>query len=224
MTQYDDQNLLMLSGIQHYACCPRQWALIHIEQQWQENHLTLEGDYLHSRVDNPLITNRSRGSRWLRSVPLVSRRLGLSGTSDAIELRPAPGPENAIVHPRETGYWYPRPVEYKRGKPKTDNIDRVQLCAQAMALEEMWHIAIDSGKLYYGETRHSLDVTLDTPLRQQVEQLCQSMHQLFEQGITPRVEQQKRCRGCSLSDICLPTLQTDPPNVNQYLIQLLNHA
>ena len=122
MATYGDEEMLMLSGIQHYAFCPRQRALIHIEQQWHENHLTIEGAYFHERVDDPLQTNLLRGCVVLRSVPLKSSRLGLYGVSDVVALYPASESENAVAHPRYPGNWAPRPVEYKKGKPKEDDI------------------------------------------------------------------------------------------------------
>ena len=160
MIEYGDEDLLMLSGIQHITFCERQWALIHIEQQWAENKLTVEGNWMHQKVDDPLLMNRNKEVVTLRSVTLVSRRLGLYGISDVVEMVAASSEENSIRHPKYPGLWRLIPVEYKRGKPKKDQIDEVQLCAQAICLEEMYDICIEKGFLYYGETRHREEVLL----------------------------------------------------------------
>ena len=130
MIEYGDEDLLMLSGIQHITFCERQWALIHIEQQWAENNLTIEGNWMHQKVDDPTLMNRNKGIVTLRSVTLVSRRLGLYGISDVVEMVASSSGQNAIQHPKYPGFWQLIPVEYKRGKPKKDQIDEVQLCAQ----------------------------------------------------------------------------------------------
>ena len=152
MIEYGDEDLLMLSGIQHITFCKRQWALIHIEQQWAENNLTIEGNWMHQKVDDPTLMNRNKGIVTLRSVTLVSRRLGLYGISDVVEMVASSSGQNAIQHPKYPGFWQLIPVEYKRGKPKKDQIDEVQLCAQAICLEEMYNVSIEKGFLYYGET------------------------------------------------------------------------
>ncbi len=143
MIEYGDEDLLMLSGIQHITFCERQWALIHIEQQWAENNLTIEGNWMHQKVDDPTLMNRNKGIVTLRSVTLVSRRLGLYGISDVVEMVASSSGQNAIQHPKYPGFWQLIPVEYKRGKPKKDQIDEVQLCAQAICLEEMYNVSIE---------------------------------------------------------------------------------
>ncbi|NMC60760.1 MAG: Dna2/Cas4 domain-containing protein, partial [Candidatus Methanofastidiosa archaeon] len=136
---YIDDDLLMLSGIQHIAFCERQWALIYIEQQWSENLLTIEGHYLHEKVDDPFFSETRKDIVYLRSLPVVSYRLGLYGKADLVELCKVTGEsENAIEFPGRVGKWKITPVEYKRGKPKTDTCDEVQLCAQALCFEEMY--------------------------------------------------------------------------------------
>lgn len=220
MIEYQDEDLLMLSGIQHYCFCPRQWALIHIEQAWAENRLTVEGQWLHQRVDDPLWMVKRRDVVSLRSVTLVSRRLGLYGVSDVVEMNRSEGAANAICHPSYDGFWQLSPIEYKRGKPKIDERDRVQLCAQAICLEEMYGVTISHGFLYYGETRHREVVEFDGNLRTLVEELCEHMHQLFGEGRTPLPEYKSHCRSCSLIDICLPKSFAKPPSVNRYLMQL----
>lgn len=220
MIEYGDEDLLMLSGIQHITFCERQWALIHIEQQWAENKLTVEGNWMHQKVDDPLLMNRNKEVVTLRSVTLVSRRLGLYGISDVVEMVASSSEENAIRHPKYPGLWRLIPVEYKRGKPKKDQIDEVQLCAQAICLEEMYDICIEKGFLYYGETRHREEVLLTKELRTLVEEKCKRMHQLYEQKLLPPAIYKAHCKSCSLNDVCMPKVLTKTPKVNSYLTQL----
>ncbi|MBE6339451.1 MAG: CRISPR-associated protein Cas4 [Bacteroidales bacterium] len=203
---YDDDQMLMLSGIQHYMFCPRQWALIHIEQQWDENRLTAEGQLLHQNVDNPAYRQKNGDVITLRSVHIASHSLGLYGVTDAIELLPSDGQQDAITHPRYPGYWKPYPIEYKRGHRKPDERDEVQLAAQVICLEEMYGIHIPEAALYYNETRHREKVTIDDNLRQLTYELSDAMHKTFESGFTPKVEEKRGCRSCSLIDICAPEL------------------
>ena len=171
---YSEDDLLMLSGIQHFAFCERQWALIHIEQQWAENMRTVEGTHIHERVDDPFASEVRGNVITLRSVSLVSYRLGLYGVADVVEFKRA---ENCAGIGMEgySGVWKPVPVEYKRGKPKPDERDAVQLCAQAICLEEMYQndkntpLIIDKGYLFYGETRHRQEVIFCHELRNKVE-------------------------------------------------------
>ena len=137
---YHEDEMLILSGIQHYRFCPRQWALIHIDQQWEDNRLTIEGQILHTHVDDPFYRQKCGDFICLRSVHIASRQLGLYGIADVVELQPTDDPSNCISHPDYSGNWLPVPVEYKRGKPKRNEIDEVQLMAQAMCLEEMYDI------------------------------------------------------------------------------------
>lgn len=196
----------MLSGIQHIAFCERQWAFIHIEQQWLENLLTAEGHILHERVDNPLEIE-SRGDRqFLRSVPLVSYKLGLYGRADIVELHRivTGGFENSIEIPGKQGRWKIIPIEYKRGKPKSDDCDRVQLCAQAICLEEMHRVKIPEGFLYYGQPQHRYIVNLDEDLRKQTRWYANRMHELYDAFLTPSPVYRKHCHACSMFDVCEP--------------------
>lgn len=200
-TFYSDDDLLMLSGIQHFAFCRRQWALIHIEQQWQENLLTFSGRELHERADDPFFTE-SRGTVLVtRSLPLVSHTLGLYGVADVVEFH---RDENGITLDHRPGRWRPQPVEYKYGKPKPDDRDIVQLCAQGICLEEMFGTPVTAGDLFYGRTRRRLPVEFDAALRERVRELAAGMHELFERGVTPPAEYTAACRSCSLVEICLP--------------------
>ena len=213
---YDDDDMLMLSGIQHYMFCPRQWALIHIEQQWADNRLTAEGEMLHKNVDNPNYRQKNGDTITLRAVHVASHMLGLYGICDAIELIPSDTKDNAITHPRYTGYWKPYPIEYKRGHRKPDECDEVQLAAQVICLEEMYGIHIAEAALFYNETRHRISVTIDDQLRQLTSDLSTAMHKAFEKGITPLAVDRQGCKKCSLFDICIPEL-TQKNNVSQYL-------
>lgn len=203
---YSEEEMLMLSGIQHYMFCPRQWALIHIEQQWSDNRLTAEGQLLHEHVDNPFYRQKNGSTITLRSVSVASKKLGLYGITDAIELLPSATQENAIAHSSYPGYWIPFPVEYKRGKRKPDERDEVQLAAQVMCLEEMHGIYIESAALYYGETRHRENVRITDSLRELTQSCAMEMHEIYRKGVTPKAIKKGHCRNCSLLDLCLPEL------------------
>lgn len=150
---YSEEDMLMLSGIQHYMFCPRQWGLIHLSQVWEDNRLTMEGHLLHENVDNPFYRPKNGEVITLRSVHLASYELGLYGIADAIELLPSESSANSITHSKYPGFWHPFPIEYKRGHHKLDEKDEVQLAAQAICLEEMYGIHIEYGAFFYGETR-----------------------------------------------------------------------
>lgn len=221
---YSEEELLALSGIQHIAFCPRQWALIHIERLWQENVRTVEGRLLHERADNPFM-QESRGNLIIaRSVPLSSYTLGLYGVADVIEFKRLQGNTHGIPLNGYEGMWAPHPVEYKRGKPKSDERDRVQLCAQAICLEEAYSIVIGCGSLYYGETRHREHVEFDRELRRQVQILADDMHRLFSAGHTPKASPGKHCKQCSLIDLCLPKVSMKRLSVKQYLQDTLKES
>ncbi|MGE5560662.1 MAG: CRISPR-associated protein Cas4 [Chloroflexota bacterium] len=221
---YAEEDLLPLSGIQHFAFCRRQWALIHIERQWAESARTVEGHHLHERAHNPLIVDDDDSRLVARAVALVSHTLGLSGQADVVEFLPAQGDASGISLPGRTGLWQPRPVEYKRGRPKPDDRDAVQLCAQAICLEEMLGVAIPSGDLYYGATRRRERVTLDSDLRQRVGELAEQMHALFAEGRTPRAEKGKHCQLCSMADLCHPNLTIRSRSVTKYIQAELNDS
>ena len=200
---YPEEDLLQLSGLQHFAFCRRQWALIHIEQQWQENLRTVEGALLHRRAHDEQLRERRGDVLILRGLPVVSRTLGLSGKCDVVEFHADPA---GIPLQGEEGLWHPFPVEYKRGRPKAHDADLLQLCAQAMCLEEMLCCAVPEGALFYGETRRRMDVSFSDELRGRVTALPAEMHQLFRRGHTPKVRPSKSCNACSLKEICLPAL------------------
>lgn len=217
---YSEDDLLMLSGIQHYAFCRRQWGLIHIEQAWHDNYLTIEGSWMHRHVDNPRRSESNRTKPHLNAVHLVSYELGLYGVADILELSRAVDSTNAITLPKKDGYWTICPVEYKHGRPKENDEDALQLCAQAMCLEEMHRIQIKAGAIYYGETRHREDIIFDSSLRESVRVLSKEMHALMAQGMVPQGKYTSKCRACSLADICMAGDERLSKDVNDYLQQL----
>lgn len=209
---YEEDDLLPLSGIQHFAYCKRQWGLIHIENHWVENLHTAEGRLLHKKVDDPFFVESRGEVKTVRSVPLVSRTLGLYGVADLIELH------------RETGKMLSQAfviVEYKKGKPKPDDRDEVQLCAQAICLEEMLDISLYNGSIYYGEIKRRQQVSLNTQLREHVHSLAAQMHNLFTAGTTPPAVKSKRCKGCSMIDLCLPKISNIGRNTTTYITAML---
>ena len=205
---YDEDDMLMLSGIQHYRFCPRQWALIHLDQQWEDNRLTIEGQLLHKHVDDPFYRQKCGDHIALRSVNIASRELGLYGITDVIELTPSDDETDTISHPKYPGYWIPVPVEYKHGKPKLHEEDEVQLVAQAMCLEEMYSINIASGAFYYAEIRHRVEIEITPRLRNIVMECAREMHEIFRNRRIPGVSVGKSCNKCSLIDICIPQINT----------------
>jgi CRISPR-associated exonuclease Cas4 len=219
--EYQPDELLPLSGIQHFVFCRRQWALIHVERQWQDNVLTVEGKLLHKKADDPFFTETRKGVITARSVPIASYRLGLSGLCDVVEFTESP---DGVKMPGRDGLFLPAPVEYKRGREKRDPCDEAQLCAQAICLEEMLAVTIPAGFLYYGETRHRVEVELTAGLRDLVCDMSDEMHAYFQRGYTPRVKTSKACRSCSLADICLPGLQENVIPASKYIQQQVESA
>lgn len=200
---FKEEEYLLLSGLQHFSFCRRQWALIHIEQQWKENLATTDGRILHEKAHDA-DCHETRGDLLItRDMSIHSAELGISGNCDVVEFRRR---AKGITLAGRDGLWQPYPVEYKRGKPKVHDADRLQLCAQAMCLEEMLCCDISEGALYYGQTRHREQVELDATLRQQVKTMLTEMHELYRRNYTPRVKPSGGCGGCSLKDCCLPKL------------------
>lgn len=202
-----ERELLMLSGLQHFAYCRRQWALIHVEQQWQENLHTAEGQVFHQRAHDEKQTEVRGDTVIVRGMRVQSEWLGVSGICDVVEFRRAP--EGIALAGRE-GRFSVYPIEYKKGAPKEHQADELQLCAQAMCLEEMLVCDIGEGSLFYGETRRRTRVTFTPELRAQVEQMLEEMHGYDARGYTPRVRRHKGCAACSLREICLPGMEKMP--------------
>lgn len=222
---YADDDILLLSGIQHMAFCERQWALIHIEQQWQENVLTVEGKHIHDRADDPFENETRREIRITRSVSIISRKLGLQGIADVVEyVRDDDLPETETISLLgRAGRWKVRPVEYKRGKPKPDDRDAVQLCAQAITLEEMLNITINEGYLYYNEIRRREAIIFDGKLRDRVKTLSTRMHWMVNRGYIPSPNRGKHCLRCSLYEICQPDWNTSSGAVRKYIAEQLTY-
>lgn len=193
---YAEDDLVMISALQHFLFCPRQCALIHLEQQWAENRLTAEGRILHERVHTAGKESRRR-LRVEYDVPIRSLRLGVTGRADIVEF-----------HCQADGSWLPLPVEYKRGRPKKDDTDRVQLCAQALCLEEMLGCLVPAGALYYGQAKRRSSVTFDQVLRDAVMAAAQGVHDLLAAGRTPPPQYGPRCESCSFLTLCLPKVAT----------------
>ena len=189
---YSEDDLLMLSALQHLLFCPRQCALIHIEQLWLENRLTAEGRILHERVHTAAKESR-RKVRVEFDMPIRSLVLGLIGRADVVEF-----------HLQDDGEWRPYPVEYKRGRPKKDNSDRVQLCAQALCLEEMLAMEVPAGALYYGKKKRRSEVAFDEDLRQTTRETAHALHVLLDSRQTPPPRYSRRCENCSFIGLCLP--------------------
>lgn len=212
---YIEDDYLMLSGIQHFAFCRRQWAIIHIEQQWEENGRTTAGELMHKRAHEEGSFEKRGDILTVRGLRISSRELGLSGQCDVVEFH---RDENGVEIFGYEGKWQPVPVEYKHGAPKEHNADELQLCAQAICLEEMFQVEIREGYLYYGENRRRSRVELTNALREEVRKAAREMHELFRRGHTPNVKPDKRCKACSLENLCVPKLQKTK-NVREYIQQ-----
>lgn len=210
---YSEQDYLMISGIQHFLFCRRQWALIHIEQQWQENVLTVEGNYLHEKADQPTIREKRKDRLIVRALPVHSPTIGITGICDVVEFVASP---NGVSLHGEVGTFLPVPVEYKHGKPKQELSDVLQLTAQAVCLEEMLACEVPKGYLYYHETKRRELVEITPELRAELLKNVKEMHQYWERRYTPKVKTGNFCKKCSLQNICLPKLMNSQ-TVKSYL-------
>lgn len=204
---YTEEELLLLSGLQHFAFCRRQWALIHLEQVWAENRWTAEGEILHERAHDGELTEKRGGLIVCRGLRIVSYALGVTGACDVVEFHSSP--EGVPLRGRE-GTWIPLPVEYKRGKPKAHDADEMQLCGEAMCLEEMLASPVPKGYLYYGETRRRQEVEFTPELRGRVREMLEEMHGLYRRGHTPKCRPTRACAACSVAEQCLPKLCRNP--------------
>lgn len=204
------EEYLPLSALQHYAYCPRQFALIHVDRQWAENRFTAEGQVLHRRANSG--EAETRGDLHIaRSVRLVTDRLRLSGVADVVEFHRTEG-TGCELHDRP-GQWQPYPVEYKRGRSKADDWDRIQLCAQAMALEEMLGVYVPEGAIFYGKPRRRERVVISAVLRETTARVADEVHALYATGHLPAPEPGPKCDHCSLRVVCLP----DRKSASEYL-------
>lgn len=196
----EDDALIPLSALQHYIFCPRQCALIHVEQAWAEDAATASGRLLHDKVDAGGMERRA-GLRLARSLTLRSNRLGIAGIADVVEFRDD----------------RPYPVEYKLGRPKAHRADEVQLCAQALCLEEMFGRTVSEGALFYGATRRRQIVSFDEDLRRLTQRAAADVKAMIDSGVTPPPIPKPACKHCSLADLCAPYRMEKPPHVADWL-------
>lgn len=207
----DDDDFIPLSALQHYLYCPRQCALIHLEQQWAENRQTAEGRLLHDKADTPG-TERRHGMRTVTAMPLSNPELRISGVADVVEFRIDASGER------------PYPVEYKRGRPKAHRADEVQLCAQALCLEAMFCVKVEEGALFYGQPRRREVITFDNSLRILTREVISAARAMFISRHTPLASYDaKRCDSCSLLDICQPRLLAKIGTVEAWLTRKLRN-
>ena len=213
---YTEEDLLPLSGLQHLAFCKRRWALVHLEQQWEENLFTAEGKLLHEKAHSAEIESRPE-VLVRRTLPLRSFRLGLSGQTDIVEFLPCAESEPGVPMLRRKGLWRPYPIEYKRTRDQHGSLAyRIQLCAQALCLEEMLRVPVPVGAVFDGRTKRREVVIFDEPLRQEVENLAALMHRILQSRDTPRAIYSKKCEGCSMRPVCLPEV-VETASASRYL-------
>ncbi len=208
-----NEHYLMLSGIQHFQFCPRQWALIHVEQQWEENVRTIEGQHLHRKADQPFIKERRGNTVITRAMPVHSRTLKITGVCDVVEFVKD---DSGIEINNVEGLFLAYPVEYKRGKPKKNDADILQLVAQAMCLEEMLLCEINKGFIFYHEIKRRVEVQITEKLKNKVINIVNQMHHYYQNRYTPKVKTGPFCKNCSLQHICIPKLM-NVRTVKQYI-------
>lgn len=217
MMGYKEEDFLLLSGIQHFAFCRRQWALIHIEQEWEENVLTIEGIDLHEKADNPFVREKRGDTIYVRALPVHSSELGITGVCDMVEfIKDVDG----IPLDQEEGLYRVKPIEYKRGKPKTHDADILQLVAQVICLEDMLGTQIEEAAIYYHETKRRVPISITDEMKQRVEKIIEKMHYYYQRRYTPRVKTGKHCLRCSLRNVCLPEL-LEREKVSTYMDRML---
>lgn len=215
--EYSEDEYLMLSGTQHFKFCRRQWALIHIEQQWEENIHTVTGELMHKRVHDPFLKEKRKDVLVARAFPVSSRTLGISGECDVVEFHKK---EDGVKLHGHRGLYEIYPIEYKKGKPKLEEEDILQLTAQVICLEEMFSTEILEGALFYGETRRRQVIEITDTLRQQVWDMTVEMHGYYKRRYTPKVKYSKKCNSCSLKNICMPKLGKSV-SVQEYMSHIL---
>lgn len=218
--EYAEDEYLMISGIQHFKFCRRQWALIHVEQQWAENVHTVTGELMHKKAHDPYLTEKRKDTIIVRALPVFSRELGISGECDVVEFHKC---EDGIQLQGHRGLYSVFPVEYKKGKPKLTEEDKLQVVAQALCLEEMFSTRVAQGAIFYGETRRREQIEITEELREEVIHMLAEMHQYYARKYTPKVKPSKACNACSLKDICLPKLNKTV-SVKTYIEQRLEEG
>jgi CRISPR-associated exonuclease Cas4 len=215
---YNEEDFLQLSGIQHFEFCRRQWALAYMEMQWQENVRTVEGRILHENAHDAGLKEKRGDLIVVRAMPIHSREMGVSGECDVIEFHRA---EDGINLLGKEGFYKVVPVEYKRGKTKTDDSDILQVAAQALCLEEMLCCEIPYGYIYYGEVRRRIKIEFTEAIREKVRNIFAEMHKYYEQRYTPKAKTSKKCNACSLKDICVPVLNKKK-SVSGYIDKIIS--
>ena len=220
-----EDDLLPIRALADLAFCERRAALHHIEGIWQDNIFTAEGTILHERTHD-LGTEVRSGVRIARGLRLRSLTLGLSGVADVVEFYRVTGDEGVAGVPIEDvqGLWRPVPVEYKRGRLRREEGYEIQLCAQALCLEEMLHTTVTLGAGYYGKTRRRLELELDGTLRKATEQAAARLHELIDSRVTPSAARQRKCESCSLAEACLPTVLSKRRSARRYLAKAFSTA
>ncbi len=231
---FAEDDLRPISALQHLLFCPRQCALIHLEQQWAENALTITGRHLHEKVDAGRSAKRKGGPKTTRSLPLRSLKLGLFGKADVVEFhhpddRADTRSQNGLAASAASVFplapaLVPFPVEYKRGKPKKNRCDEVQLCAQAFCLEEMLNLPVPAGAIFYGVTRRRVDVPFDATLRALTLDTISKLHTMFASGVTPRATREKKCDRCSLVNLCLPDVLEGSESASRFFMRSMKHV
>ncbi len=206
---YAEDDLIQLSALQHYVFCKRQCALIHIEQLWAENYFTASGRIMHERVHENE-QECGNGVRIERGRAVRSLELGIIGKMDVVEF-----------HLQEPDKWRAYPVEYKRGKTKIDDCDRVQLCAQALCLEEEFGTEIPEGAIFYGRSRRREYVEFSVELRVKTKKICKEIHQFIQRCVTPLAVYTQKCVTCSLNELCMPQ-KMNKRSIADYLDVLRN--
>ena len=211
---YAEEDFLQISGIQHFAFCRRQWALIHVEQQWVENVLTAKGRAEHTRVHDDKVKDYRNGKITIRGLKVHSYELGVSGECDAVEFSPV---SDGITLKGREGQWSVIPIEYKHGTTKSNDCDRLQVAVQAMCLEEMFSYKIEKSYIFYFENRRREEVPLTDGIRKDVKETLEEMHAYMARKYTPKVKSGKGCNNCSLKNICIPKLQNKKISVAEYI-------
>lgn len=218
--EYSQDDYLMISGIQHFKFCRRQWALIHVEQQWAENEHTVIGELMHKKAHDPYLTEKRKDILVVRALPVSSRSMGVSGECDIVEFHKC---EDGVKLYGHRGTYSLYPIEYKKGKPKESNEDELQLMAQAMCLEEMFSTKITEGAIFYGETRRRQPIVFTDELRDEVKKIFGEMHDYYDRNYTPKVKTSKGCVSCSLKDICMPKIDKSG-SVESYINKMLGET
>lgn len=220
---YAEDELLPISALQHLAFCERQAALIHVEGEWQENPLTVEGHGLHEKAHESEIEQR-QGIFIVRGLRVRSLLHGLVGAIDVVEFSKIEGDETGCLLPGFSGRYQPYIIEYKRGRPKLDSCDEVQLCAQALCLEEMLGVAISESAFFYGQPRRRHAVSLSECLRNETKRMAERFHEMIRRQETPPPQSSPKCENCSLFEYCGPETPRERGVVSKYIAKMIDEV